>query len=157
MLDIQNPTDFKQRGLNSQRLQTLYRDNGIRQYMSSAVEDFDEDDYADMLFKAACVLNRMVKEQGLTVFVHDTNGVSRVATLMMVYLALFLRHKSWNNLPALQSFVKINYPQGVPNMEMVEKVIEENKDFQNQQYKKWQEEEERRKRQAQEADRNKKA
>ena len=101
------------------------------------MEDYEEDDYADMLFKAACVLNRMVKEQGLTVFLNDTNGVSRVATLMMVYLALFLRHKSWNNLPALQSYLKSVYPQGRPNMEMVDKVIEENKDFQDQQYKKW--------------------
>jgi len=62
VLDIQTPTDYKLRGLNSSRMQNLYRDNGIKQYMSSQVEDFDEDDYADMLFKAACVLNRMVKE-----------------------------------------------------------------------------------------------
>jgi len=112
-------------------MENLYVQNGIRQYMSSPVEDFEEDDYSDMLFKAACVLNRMVKEQGLKVYVHDTNGVSRVATLMMVYLALFLRHKQWKNLPALQSYLKLVYPQGHPNMEMVEKVIEENKDFQD--------------------------
>jgi len=137
VLDIQNDHDYAQRGMHQQRVHGLYQNNGINQIINSPVEDFDEDDYCDMLFKAACILNRMVKEQGLMTYVNDTNGVSRVATLMMVYLALFIRHKQWNNLQALQSYLKTVYPQGRPNMEMVEKVIEENKDFQNQQYKKW--------------------
>jgi len=156
ILDIQTQADRNQRGLSdfTQR-SNLYRQNGINQLANSSVMDADEEDYGDDLFNAACAMNNMV-EKGYTVYVHDTNGVSRVSTLILIYIALFLRHKQWNNIPALQQYLKVQYPQGHPNMEMVNQVIEDNKDFQQQQLKKWRDAEERRKRQAEEADKNKK-
>jgi len=155
VLDIQTSIDYRMRGIQTRQLTELYRKNGIKQFLNSAVCDYEEEQYAEGLFKAACVLNTLANEKGYTVYVHDTNGVSRVATLMLVYIALFLKHKQWNNLPALQQFLKMQYPQGHPNMDMVKKVINDNKDFQNQQLKKLQDDEERRRRQAEESGRQK--
>lgn len=109
----------------------FYRNNGIRSFQNSPVKDIEHHEYAEQLFKAACILDTLVNEKGYNVMIHDTCGVSRTATLFLIYLALFLKHKSWNNIYELQKYLKVEYDKGVPNMEMVKTVVENNKDFQN--------------------------
>lgn len=92
-LDIQTSQDRENRGLNdSTQRSNLYRQNGITQLAQSSCYDIDEEEYGDDLFNAACALNDLV-EKGYTVYVHDTNGVSRISTLILVWIALFLKHK----------------------------------------------------------------
>lgn len=62
----------------------------------------------------------------------------------MVYLALFMKSQYWNNLDDLLKFVKQFHPFANPNMEVVKRVIAENKDFIDRQRKQWEEEERRR-------------
>jgi hypothetical protein len=47
----------------------------------------------------------------------------------MVYLALYMKSQYWNNLDELLKFVKQFHPIANPNMEVVKKVIADNKDF----------------------------
>jgi protein-tyrosine phosphatase len=66
----------------------------------------------------------MINEQGEEVYVHCTTGVSRAPTLIIVYLAVYCRHRKWNDLPALKNFVTDNHPNAFPNMVAVELCIE---------------------------------
>lgn len=131
----------------------FYRKNGIKSFLNSPCKDLHEDEYAEHLFKAVCVLGSMINDKGYIVFMHDTCGVSRCTTLFIIYLALFIKHSKWNNLPELEKFAKSKYPEGVPNMEMVKRVVDENKDFQNLQLRKLKEDEENKHRNKAEADR----
>jgi hypothetical protein len=68
------------------------------------------------------------------VFVHDQTGVSRCTTLLIVYLALFIKHKSWRNIDELYALVEGEYQWQDANKEIAKYVIEQNKWFQEQQY-----------------------
>ena len=68
-------------------------------------------------------------------------GVSRAPTLLMLYLALYMKSQYWNNLDELLKFVKQFHPITNPNMEVIKKVIAENKDFIEQQRRQWEEDE----------------
>lgn len=54
-------------------------------------------------------LNDMVNNQGLRVFINCTAGVSRGPTLLVVYLALFIKHKNWKDIDAIYQFVEDQY------------------------------------------------
>jgi hypothetical protein len=69
-----------------------------------------------------------MREAGLQVFAHDGAGVSRICTLLIVYLALYIKHEKWNDLEALRIFIKSEYNSWQePNMQAVNKVINDNK------------------------------
>ena len=72
----------------------------------------------------------MINEHGEEVFVHCTTGISRVSTLVLVYLAIYCRHKQWNNVDALKSMLKNHYDLSFPNMQAVNLCIEKSKQLQ---------------------------
>lgn len=69
---------------------------------------------------------------------------------MVVYLALFIKHKKWEDIDAIYQTVEDHYRWQDANVKVAKLVIEQNKDFQNQQYQLWLEEQERLKREAEE-------
>ena len=79
----------------------------------------------------------MLSDDEQEVFLHCTTGISRAPTLVIVYLALFLRHKNWDNLNDLEAFVKSAFPQASPNMDAAQKCVEANRDFQAKQRKRY--------------------
>ena len=82
-----------------------------------------------------------------------TAGVSRAPTLMLIYLALFIRHPSWRNVEELYEYVEDEYEWQDANLKIAALVIHKNKAFQENQYKMYLEDEERRKREAEELER----
>ena len=72
---------------------------------------------------------------------------------MIVYLALFIKHKDWQSVEELYQYVENQYRWQDANLKIAKMVIERNKDFQNKQYQLFLEEEERKKREAEEAER----
>jgi len=75
------------------------------------------------------VLHELVDVQKKKVFVNDQTGVSRCTTLMLVYLALFIKHKSWKNIDELYTFVEGEYQWQDSNKEIAKYVVEQNKEF----------------------------
>jgi hypothetical protein len=53
---------------------------------------------------------------------------------MIVYLALFIKHKKWEVVEDIYQFAEDHYRWQDANVKMAKLVIEQNKDFQNQQY-----------------------
>jgi protein-tyrosine phosphatase len=93
VLDIQTPTDHRQRGVMMERMLRMYKGRGINLVINYPVSDVKEDDYLEQLFEASQHMHELIGVKGQHVFVHCSSGVSRAPTLVVVYLALFLRHK----------------------------------------------------------------
>lgn len=53
---------------------------------------------------------------------------------MLVYLALFVKHKSWRSIDELYTFLESEYQWQDANKEIAKYVIEQNKAFQEEQY-----------------------
>lgn len=128
------------RGINQDKMRMFYDRAQITSYQTFAVSDAIEDEYITNLFEAAKVLDQLLNDDEQEVFLHCTTGISRSPTLVIVYLALFLRHKNWDNLTELEAFVKKAFPQAVPNMVVAKKCIEKNRDFQAKQRKRYEKE-----------------
>lgn len=145
---------MRQRGINWPQVQTWYRNKGISLVVNEPVCDDYEASYANDLFRAALVLHDLRDVKGHKVYLNCTAGVSRGPTLMVVYLALFIKHKKWEDIDQLYQFVEDHYRWQDANVKMAKLVVDQNKDFQNKQYKLWLEEQERLKREAEEKARN---
>ena len=79
-----------------------------------------------------------MRENGLKVFAHDGSGVSRIVTLLIVYISIFVKHEKWNDLEALRMYIKSEYTsKQEPNMQAANRVVGENKSLQAIYYKKW--------------------
>lgn len=71
----------------------------------------------------------------------------------MAYLALYVRHPSWNKLDELHAFIRSKNAKALPNLKAVRQVINLNLEFQNLQKRLRDEEEEARRRRLEEANR----
>ena len=74
-----------------------------------SVSDNEENQYCLDLFRAAMALHDLRDIKNQQVYLNDTAGVSRCATLMIVYLALFIKHKNWQSVEDLYIFVEDQY------------------------------------------------
>jgi len=73
-------------------LKGLFRKRGVNNVENFPVSDLDLDEYCGMLFKAAKLLNKTCNTKGEKLFLQCSTGSSRTMTLIIVYLALFLKH-----------------------------------------------------------------
>lgn len=109
-----------------------YRANGINTAMHFPVSNNDPE-YKEKLFMAAQYLHGLVDKQNKKVFIHCSSGLIRTPTIVLVYLCIFKRVKSWKSVPNTRDFIVESCSQSMPNMMLVEQIIAENKHFQDQQ------------------------
>lgn len=64
-------------------------------------------------------------------YVYDTNAVTEAPSLVVAYLALFLKHKDWDDLEALAKFVRQYDKHAMPNLAVVRLLLARNKKFQD--------------------------
>lgn len=125
------------RGINLDRMASLFRSNGITTFKSRPVSDQEPDDYAKDLYEAACVLDELVNKKGQKVFLHCTTGTTRGPTLVILYLSLFVRHEKWEDPEELERYLKSIYYLTNANLDMVERVLDEHSDVQEANLKRW--------------------
>ena len=85
-----------------------------------------------MVHHITCVKN-------MNVFVHCSTGISRAPTAILAYLCLFKKVSCWYNLDRAQDHLEKYHPVSHPNMQVVEKCLEMNKEFQDMQADEFQE------------------
>jgi hypothetical protein len=134
VLNLQTQMGLSQRQINPADISNMFYTRGITTYARYQVADSFRAEYADDLLSAAKLLHELVDVKKERVFVHDQTGVSRCTTLLIVYLALFIKHKSWRNIDELYALVEGEYQWQDANKEIAKYVIEQNKWFQEQQY-----------------------
>ena len=121
------------REFNLNQIQKMFINRvNITNVVNHPVEDLFLEDYVDQLISAAKQLDIMINEQGEEVFVNCTSGISRAPTLVMVYLAIYCRHKQWENLDALKNFIVESHPNALPNLQAVKLCVEKCKSLQAQ-------------------------
>jgi len=59
------------------------------------IQDFNEHELTSKLFEAAKILNDMINNKGLNVYVHCTAGMGRAPASVVCYLCLFKKVKGW--------------------------------------------------------------
>ena len=132
-----------------EKINQFYRNRGINVIVNYAVSDEDEDIYAEQLFNAAQHLFDLVDMKGHRVFLHDSTGVSRAPTLFLVYQSLFM--KTNMSVPDQYKELKKIYPFATPNFNMINRVLDDNKQFLEKQRARFLEDEKRRRREEDEA------
>lgn len=136
-----------------ERMLRYYKSRGINLVVNYPVSDINEDEYIENLFQASQHLHDLIDIKGHHVFVHCSSGVSRAPTLVLVYLALFLQHKHWDNLTELHNFVLEYYHVSMANLIIAQKCIEVNREFQSKHRSNYEDEEERSRKAREEAER----
>lgn len=94
-MSIQSDYELAQRGINEDQVVNWYRRNGIQTYLRIPVSDDDEGRYSKDMFEAQKVLADWIINKNHRVYLHDTTGVSRCATLADVYLCLNMKSQNW--------------------------------------------------------------
>ena len=74
VFNVQTDIDFNHRGIDWPRMQQYYQARGI-EAIHFPIQDFNEDDLTARLFNGAIVLNDMINNKGLKVYVHCTAGM----------------------------------------------------------------------------------
>jgi len=113
-----------------------------------ALDESDEKLFADRLFQAASVLDKLIADKH-KVYVHCCAGVTRGPTMAIVYLALMMKVKDWQNTQKVEKLVHDAHPVAHPNMKAVAKTLQEYQWFRDQlleEARRKKEEEERRRR-----------
>lgn len=72
----------------------------------------------------------MVNLLGLNVYVHCTSGLTRAPAVILAYLCLFKKIKCWQTPDEALKYIRGFNPKLNPNMRIIKKCIEANKEFQ---------------------------
>ena len=106
-------------------MRNIYKSKGI-QYVRSPVNDlYNDNSYSTDLFEATKLLNDLVDNQKLRVFVHCNQGFTRTPTLALVYICLTEPFQQKD--PALVAkLIQDQFPQSHINIPQGNKTIREN-------------------------------
>ena len=70
-------------------------------------------------------------EQGHTVYLHDNTGICRAPTLVLAYLCLYVKLRTYENLPEASKLLTNYCSSAVPNLKIIQKLMKRCKVFQD--------------------------
>ena len=91
------------------------------------IHDFNQNDLIMKLFNGAKMLNQMINEDNLDVYVHCTAGMGRAPATVLVYLCLYRGFEPEQADLFVKSYRKVS----VPNMFAVKTVVSRHKNQEN--------------------------
>lgn len=123
-------SEYRPRGINWKKLKDLYKlkNMKIQRYQ---VNDMKERELIAGMFMAAQYIHKLVDIQKQQTYVHCSSGITRTPEVVIVYLCLFKKHKSWPSPESVAHFLNAFNFRINPNMRAVKKCIEANAEFQN--------------------------
>lgn len=133
LLNLLTENQMAERGIDWARLQGELRAEGVTHVVHCPV-DINTNVNHEQVFEAAQRLHDLVSERNARVFVQCQAGLTTAPTVALAYLALFKRVDTWESLSeTIQLLAKsIRFVQ--PNETLVEKIIDDNLEFQARQY-----------------------
>lgn len=99
-------------------------------YVRMPIKDQFEDEYCYELFNQAKELSKIINPPQLA-YIHCSSGVTRAPTLTLVYLCLFKKIEQWKVLQNACKYLMNFSPEILPNLKVVQRVIDQNIAFQN--------------------------
>mmetsp|Transcript_5424 Transcript_5424/g.9131 ORF Transcript_5424/g.9131 Transcript_5424/m.9131 type:complete len:232 (-) Transcript_5424:1076-1771(-) len=121
-----------QRGLNQEKMAYVAKLSGINQVVHFPLNDNSEELFIEQLFEGCRILDDLLNKKRQKVLVHCNSGISRAPAIVICYLCLFLRHENWQEPKRVERYLKDLYVLSTPNMGAVTKMLEKNKEFQQQ-------------------------
>lgn len=89
------------------------------------MKDSNEEEYSYDLINNVREMHKYVVPNQ-SIYVHCCSGVTRSPTLVLTYMCIYKKIEQWKNINGAKSYM-MNYCQNVlPNIKMVQKVIDEN-------------------------------
>ena len=85
------------------------------------IHDFNQEDLKLKIYDGAVLLNQMINEKNLSVYVHCTAGMGRAPAIVVTYLSLFMKMDP----DEADLYVKKYRTVSVPNMGVVKVVVAE--------------------------------
>lgn len=140
VMNIQTGNEMTERGVFWPQMKQKYRENGIDCVMSYPIPDHDEDNYVEELFNCSQHLNDMITERGHTVYINDNSSITRAPTLALTYLCLFVKIRTYENLPEACRLIKQYHNVSTPNVKILEKTLKKHRLFQEKQRQAFEEE-----------------
>lgn len=117
------------RGVFWPQMVEKYKEVGIKTVMSYPISDKNEDEYIEELFNAAQHMNDLINEKGHTLYIHDSSSITRSPTLVLTYLCLFVRIRTYENLPEACSLIKQYHSVSTPNTKVLQKTLKKHRLF----------------------------
>lgn len=111
--------------MREDELVTWYRRNGIHSYVRMPISDDDEAACSKDMFEAQKVLAEWILKQNHRVYLHDTAGVTRCASLADVYLCLNMKSQNWKKPDEVRRNIEEQHFPAKLNMPLVHRCIEE--------------------------------
>ena len=71
------------------------------------------------MFEACKILDRLL-QQNHKVYVHCTSGYTRCSTLIVFYLALYLKSKNWQQTKEIERLIARVHSGSTPNLKIVQ-------------------------------------
>jgi protein-tyrosine phosphatase len=107
----------------------LYLSKGIKTAIHLPIEEHNEKELKMKVFAASQYLNDMVNNKGHRVYIHCSAGITRAPTVVLLYLCLFKRHKSWRDIDQVDQYLSSHYVVSYPNRQLVSQIIKDNHEF----------------------------
>lgn len=121
---------MRAQGFEWNRMVAQYKQSGINTAINVPVnEKAPKEQYRAKLFEVSQRINDLVSKK-MNVFVHDSTGISRAPTAALTYLCLYKNVSCWPSVPQSARIVKNAHKPAVPNVRAVQRVINDNLDFQ---------------------------
>jgi hypothetical protein len=95
---------------------------GINDIRHVHIYDVHEQMYINCLFDACKLVYRMISS-GHTVFLQDTTGISRVATLVVAFLSMYMQVDYYNDIDKVGRIVTKSNPLCMPNTYIIKKLF----------------------------------
>ena len=121
ILNLQTDKDLKHRQVDHKAQFAYCKKIGI-DLVRYPIEDFDQDDLANKLEGAGKKLKELIDE-GKSVYVHCTAGMSRAAATVIIYMVLYLDY----SVAEARDHCKKYRPIICPNYDVIDLVVKRNK------------------------------
>lgn len=101
---------------------------GVKEVRHVSVDDLHEQMYINSLFEACKLVYRMISI-GHTVFLQDATGISRVSTLVVAFLSMYMQVDYYNDIDKVGRLVTKSHPLGMPNNYVIKKLFKQKFDI----------------------------
>lgn len=108
----------------SKALDRVFLDKNI-EVVNFPLDDvkMNEVEYSIKVFEICKTINNISSKSSKNVLVHCTTGISRAPTVILTYLCLYKKTKTWYNIPKSEDYLKRFHPICHPNLKVVQKTL----------------------------------
>ena len=87
--------------------------------MQYTSEELRDQNYAKRVFDCVTQMEDILTLKKQNLFIYDCSGISRSATVVAGYLAIFKKYSNWQSLPKIEEHLKTCNSVCFPNLRVI--------------------------------------